>query len=258
MSKLLYPLIGLTVSIVLSATLSTSADAYKAEYKLPFDTKYEPHWMPSAPQYKFTTKASEPPAQEKEEAVEPIPEPDTVYVVEQGDTLSKIAETFDTEWQRIWAKNESLSHQDVLNVGDHLVIPKPAEELQERDVVSTPTQAPIAPQRASHGLTGHIVSTANTYTYGQCTWYVKNRRPDIGGFWGNANQWIGSAQASGYSTGSVPVVGAIGVDYSGYYGHVVYVESVNGDSVTVSEMNYAGVGVVNTRTVPAGTFTYIY
>ena len=34
----------------------------------------------------------------------------------------------------------------------------------------------------------------------------------------------------------------------GGYGHVAYVESVNSDgSVTVSEMNYQGVGVVSTR-----------
>lgn len=100
-------------------------------------------------------------------------------------------------------------------------------------------------------------SAGNSYAWGQCTWYVKNRRPDIGNYWGNANAWVYSARASGYSTGSVPVAGAIGQE-NGIM-HVVYVESVSGGMVNISEMNYAGgVGQVHYRTVHASNFTYIY
>lgn len=99
----------------------------------------------------------------------------------------------------------------------------------------------------------------NLYGLGQCTWYVKERIPYIGGTWGNANQWLASAANYGFETGSEPKQGAIGVAMKGPYGHVVYVESITkGGLVEVSEMNYAGVGVQSTRTVEYWEFTYIY
>ena len=102
-------------------------------------------------------------------------------------------------------------------------------------------------------------NNGNTYGYGYCTWYVKNMRPDIGSQWGNANQWYASAQAAGFATGSEPRAGAIGVSFSGAAGHVVYVESVSGDTIHLSEMNgSAGWNVVGTRTAHKSAFVYIY
>lgn len=108
--------------------------------------------------------------------------------------------------------------------------------------------------------TGNVhASEGNAYGYGYCTWYVKNKRPDIGSFWGNANQWHASAQAAGYATGSEPKVGAIGVSFVGAAGHVVYVEAVNGATITISEMNGpAGWNVMGTRDTSASEFVYIY
>jgi surface antigen len=72
---------------------------------------------------------------------------------------------------------------------------------------------------------------------------------------GNAINWASSAQARGIPTGSSPRAGAIGQSGN----HVVYVEKVNGDgTVTVSDMNYAGLGVVTTRKASASSFIYIY
>lgn len=100
---------------------------------------------------------------------------------------------------------------------------------------------------------------ANLYAAGNCTWYVKEKVPYIGGTWGNANQWLASAQSDGFETGYAPKDGAIGVSFEGLLGHVVYIESVNTDgSVTISEMNYGRLYAMNTRTVPANSFTYIY
>ena len=103
-------------------------------------------------------------------------------------------------------------------------------------------------------------SAGNGYAAGNCTWYVKSRRPDIGSHWGNANQWLASAQSAGFSTGGTPKQGAIGVSFNGYYGHVVYIESVSADGSTVqlSEMNAKGLGVISSRTAPASSFQYIY
>lgn len=102
-------------------------------------------------------------------------------------------------------------------------------------------------------------SSGNTYGYGTCTWYAKNRRPDLPNMLGNGGQWFGNAQAMGLPVGYAARVGAIAEQP----GHVAYVESVNGDgTVTISEMNYYGNGggwnTVSRRTAPASSFRYIY
>lgn len=95
----------------------------------------------------------------------------------------------------------------------------------------------------------------NGYAPGNCTWYVKSKRPDIGSYWGNASHWLLAAQNDGYYLSPDPKVGAIGVQGN----HVVYVESIEADMVNISEMNFnGGLYQVNYRTVPASRFTYIY
>ena len=186
------------------------------------------------------------------------------YVVQENDNLSTIADKYQTTWVRIWQKNTQLQNQDQLSVGETLTIPNTDEVLADRPPVSPPaapvsvsspevaqvtTQAPNASYRGSGGPNG--------YTYGWCTWWVKEKRPDIGGYWGDAGyNWISAAQAAGFSTGSTPVAGAIGVQA----GHVVYIESVSGSNVNISEMGwgYRANTVPNYRTVSAAQFTYIY
>jgi surface antigen len=186
--------------------------------------------------------------------------PDPVMVtVAPGDSLSSIADAHQTTWVRIYDANESITNPDLINPGDTYRIPTDDEQLPDRLSAVATTATPVAATtKSSVAPAARAVSSAsvgNRYTWGTCTWYVYNRKPNIGSFWGNASQWLGSAQASGFATGSTPVVGAIGVES----GHVVYVESVNGGTVSISEMNYAGgVGVVHYRTVPASEFYYIY
>ena len=77
----------------------------------------------------------------------------------------------------------------------------------------------------------------------QCTWGVKSLAPWAGNNWGNAKNWIASAQAAGHSVGTTPVAGAIAVwpNDGGGYGHVAYVTSASGaNSIQVMESNYAG------------------
>ncbi len=103
-------------------------------------------------------------------------------------------------------------------------------------------------------------SGGNLYSFGNCTWYVKNMRPDASNSWGNANTWYYRAAAQGWDVGSVPKKGAIGTTTAGGLGHVVYVTGVSSDASTVyiSEMNYAGFDVISTRTASASEFQYIY
>jgi len=91
----------------------------------------------------------------------------------------------------------------------------------------------------------------NHFSYGYCTWYVANRR--YVPWFGNAIDWWPNARPYGYAEGQAPRVGAIMVTRESGYGHVAYVESVNGDgSWTVSEMNFTGWNQLDTRTIRPG------
>ncbi len=92
----------------------------------------------------------------------------------------------------------------------------------------------------------------NSFPWGQCTWYVASLREVT--WWGNADAWLGNAQAQGYSTGSTPKPGSIVVWGSGggysYYGHVAYVVGViSSTDFYVDEANYNGLGQVDARQV---------
>lgn len=209
-----------------------------------------------------TPKAS---AAKSEPKAQDVP---VTVTVNEGDTLSSIADTYHTTWVRIFNANESIANPDVINAGEKFRIPKDDEQLTDRYAALAATVVQAAPVAVSTAVTavaptatttttGRVssASVGNSYAWGNCTWYVYNQKPNIGSFWGNANQWIGSAQADGFATGSTPVAGSIGVAGN----HVVYVESVSNGMVSISEMNYAGgIGVVHYRTEPASAFYYIY
>ena len=91
----------------------------------------------------------------------------------------------------------------------------------------------------------------NHFSYGYCTWYVATKR--FVPWFGNAIEWWPNARAYGFSEGQTPQVGAIMVTRESWFGHVAYVEAVNGDgSWTVSEMNFSGWAVVDRRTIKPG------
>lgn len=206
----------------------------------------------------------------KPEAKAETPEPPkpVEYVVVAGDNLTKIGTAHNVEWQRIWAKNTSLTHPDVIHIGDKLTIPVASEVLAARELpaavvlptvtpgVSTPTPQHVQNSPAPVANFGG----GNTYDYGYCTWYVKNRRgASIPGNLGNANTWFSRAQAAGMATGYTPRAGAVGTTTRGALGHVVYVESVNPDgSINISEMNAPTWGATTYRTAAASEFSYIY
>jgi surface antigen len=79
----------------------------------------------------------------------------------------------------------------------------------------------------------------NSYVPGQCTWYVYNRRfqlgRPIGNFWGNGGSWHFAAARAGFIVNHTPEVGAVFEQA----GHVAVVEEVGLDnSVLISEMNW--------------------
>ena len=180
------------------------------------------------------------------------PEPPKIieYTVVEGDNLTKIAGANSTTWLRLWQKNTGINDPDLININDKLIIPGADEVLADRPV---PINAPVAAKALAAIPRG--ISAGNTYSYGYCTWYVKNRRPDLPNNLGNAETWYSRAAAQGLSVGSTPVVGAVGQRGN----HVVYVEAVNGDgTILISEMNYQAWNVQSSRTANASEFRYIY
>lgn len=121
----------------------------------------------------------------------------------------------------------------------------------------------------SHGGVGGNGTDALGYGCRQCVsytaWKVLQRTGYAPRYWGNANMWPGSARNAGFSTGSTPRANSVGVISAGFYGHVVWIEAVNGDgTVDVSQYNYfnaggPGWGNYSRMRVSAATYdTYIY
>ena len=159
----------------------------------------------------------------------------------------------------------------------------PAEQLAAASEAPESSEAPEQPAATSEAAseaaseapaeqlaaTSEAASTPNTYPVGQCTWGAKSLAPWAGNNWGNAKDWIDSAQAAGHSVGTTPVAGAIAVwpNDGGGYGHVAYVTSASGvNSIQVMESNYAGNMLIGnyrgtfdpTSSAHGGSVYYIY
>lgn len=193
-----------------------------------------------------------------------------VYVVKGGDTVESIAQKYQSNKDRIVAFNDlELSG---ISEGKTIIVPGGVLPENERPGYVAPQSA------ASQGAYGGGYSTVNAqiasasagnrYAPGYCTWYAYERRVQlgrpIGSFWGNASTWAPYASAAGYAVNTTPAVGAI-MQNGGGAGHVAIVESVNpGESITISEMNYAGnFNRVTSRTMgwgeaTSGWFNYIH
>lgn len=199
------------------------------------------------------------------------------YIVENGDTLTGLASKFDLHVATIVDRNGlGVDGLESLTPGQRLIIPAKdtsssqdwlaqlnqkkederaaaeAKRLAEaRRTVVTRSNATTRTTTSTSGASLSSYNGNNSYPYGWCTYYAASRR-NVPGQWGNAGQWLGSAQSAGYATGSYPQPGAIMVSSESWAGHVAYVESVDGDSFTISEMNYQGWGVVSRRTINVG------
>lgn len=183
-----------------------------------------------------------------------------VYLVKSGDTVDSVANKYHSNKDLLAAINDA--EVTGLPVGQYIIIPGGSP--------ASTTTATLAGVTGSGGFAwgGYgAVYSGNGYDYGYCTWWAANRRAQTGhpipSNLGNASTWKVLAQRAGIPVGSVPVAGAvIWTPPRDYYGHVGFVESVNGDgSVNVSEMNVAGWGRVSYKTLSAADaarYSYIY
>lgn len=192
------------------------------------------------------------------------------HVIKKGETIASITKKYSADKEEVIAYN-NLKGNNVLEVGSVLIIP------------DGKMPAPVAPARpktvlasiSSNNQSSTNYTAVNTvagdkyspaqglgkkYPWGQCTYYVAIRR--YVPWSGNAKSWLVNARAFGFETGSIPVPGAIMVTSENpRWGHVAYVEAVNDGKVTVSEMNFVGLGIKSVRVISASSSIirgYIY
>jgi surface antigen len=172
-----------------------------------------------------------------------------VYTVASGDTPDSLATKFKASKDRIVAANDA--EITGLKAGEQVLIPDGSQQAAVAVIPSSSASSSYGGGGFAWGATA--IYGSNGYDYGYCTWYVANRRAEIGkpvpSNLGNAYSWYRAAAAAGLPTGFTPQVGAVMVNEGG--NHVAVVEQVNDDgSFWISEMNSHGqVSMTN----PAGT-----
>lgn len=191
-----------------------------------------------------------------------------VYTVQAGDTPDSLAAKFRASKEQIIAYNDA--EISGLTVGKQIIIPN------GQQIAAAPTRTSYS----ASGAAGFMATYGyNGYDYGFCTWYVANRRAQIGrplpSNLGDAWTWDDRSAAAGIRVDNIPAVGAAVVTKSNSRpGHVAFVEAVNADgSVWISEMNSSGQksmtdssraggwGQVDYKLIPAATarsYSYIH
>jgi surface antigen len=162
------------------------------------------------------------------------------------------------------------------------VLNAPGDELQMQNdgnlvvysAAGSPLWATMTFLPATHGAT----LTVNPGGSGQCTWWAEHmfagytgayiNTLGIHGTTGDARYWGYNASQRGWNVGSTPRIGSIVVFQPGSgissVGHVAWVTQVYPatNSIVISEMNYKGLGVVDSRGISpafgASGLQYIY
>lgn len=199
-----------------------------------------------------------------------------VYTVKAGDTVDSVAKTYKASVDRI----VSLNNLELSGLVPGAKITIPGGDLPENQRPGYVAPRPQIQEYFNRGvmdMSGFAIigrgfapgTDLGGYAPGNCTAYAYVRRAQmgnpIGRMWGNGADWLRSARNAGVSTGLTPRPGAIAYwgayqGGSGWAGHVGIVEYVNGDRVTISEMNYGwNYNVISQRTINANSVTaYIY
>jgi surface antigen len=168
-----------------------------------------------------------------------------VYSVKSGDTPDTLATKFKANKEQIIAYNDAEING--LKIGENIIIPN--------------GQQPVAPRAASYAYSGFSWGSSavygyNGYDYGFCTWYVANRRAEIGrpvpANLGNAATWDDRATFAGMNVSKSPSYGAAVVTSQRGAGHVAFVERVDADGIWVSEMNSRGQRSITDTTSAGG------
>ncbi|HEY5806002.1 MAG TPA: LysM peptidoglycan-binding domain-containing protein [Candidatus Saccharimonadales bacterium] len=146
-----------------------------------------------------------------------------IYTVRGGDSVASLAQKYRVSEEQIIISNDI--ELTGLKVGARILIPNGRQ----------PAPAVFVAQFGFNG-----------YDYGFCTWYVANRRAQLGralpSNLGDAWTWDNRAEAAGMQVNRTPAAGAVAVTSSySRPGHVAIVEAINADgSIWITEMNSRG------------------
>ena len=101
---------------------------------------------------------------------------------------------------------------------------------------------PMFPEYAPKSVGGTGSGFKYKQSLGNCTWYARGRADEV---WGevipkghlslNANLWL----STGFRKSDKPTVGSVVVFDDGKYGHVAFVEKIEGNKVILSESSYS-------------------
>jgi len=183
-----------------------------------------------------------------------LPVTGILHRIKNNETISSIAKYYDAESENIIAFNNLPADGDI-QIGQKIIVPdgKMPAPVKPRTIKTTRTY-----------VTGDGTGKSRSFPYGQCTWYVAQKT--YVPWSGHAKSWLANSRAYGFKTGTTPQAGAI-ISLTGSswlsrtYGHVGYVESVNGNWVTFSEMNHLGWAIKSIRTINKNSSSilgYIY
>lgn len=215
------------------------------------------------------------------------------YTVEQGDTLLSIANRYGISVGTIVETN-NIATADIEKIkpGTELLIPAEdtdtslawldnlndykaaeAEKARQADLRRQAernrqlAQSSRSTTRLATAIGGYTIigSTKNIPTYsafwGQCTQWVQHMRPDLRRRMGNGGQYLAYARSYGIPTGNTAREGAVVVTNETFVGHVAYVEAVGNGTITITEANYVGLGIVSRRTISSSSSVirgYVY
>lgn len=175
-----------------------------------------------------------------------------VYTVKPGDTPDTLAQKYRASRDQIIAYNDA--EISGISVGEQIIIPNGQQPTTGTSRSGLYSGLSLAGFSAIYGFNG--------YDPGFCTWYVANKRMQIGrplpSNLGDAWTWDDRAAAAGIKVDNNPAVGdAVVTNTTHNPGHVAFVEAVNADgSVWISEMNSRG-QVSMTNSAPAGGFNRV-
>lgn len=176
------------------------------------------------------------------------------HIIKKGETVEALAKKYSANQEEVLSFN-NLKAGEALEVDSVIIIPAgkmpvpPAPKKPKVTLASTKTRSTdLARINEVNAVAGDIFSPAQgrRFPWGQCTYYVAIRRYVP---WnGHAKYWLTNAKAYGFKTGKTPAVGAIvATTENPRYGHVAYVEEVGEKTITISEMNYVGLGIKSVR-----------
>ncbi len=178
-----------------------------------------------------------------------LPVSGVLHRVKNSETIGGIAKKYQADEEEIIVFND-LPADGAIQIGQKIVVPDG----------QMPVSKPSYQYTAQSSYSGAGSGQSHSFPYGQCTWYVAQKR--VVSWSGHAKNWLANAQATGYSVcwgaSCQPQAGAIvslkdGGWLARLYGHVAYVVKVEGNRFLVSEMNRIGWGQVSVRWISTGS-----